>query len=133
MGRILTEQEKETFIANRDRLLDELNELQADFEDLSNEDLIELRDVMLDRINICLKAILEDEKDYDIDVEANTNDIDQIKNQAIDEFTRYMADLIDDNEYGFVGKLLDTPYTTMLEVAQDFKNGVDKEDVDLDR
>ncbi len=53
--------------------------------------------------------------------------------KAVDEFARYIADLIDDNVYGFVGKLLDTPYTTMLEVAQGFKNGVNKEDVDLER
>jgi len=38
-------------------LLNNLLELQADFEDLSDEDLIECRKVMLERVNECLEEI----------------------------------------------------------------------------
>ena len=37
----------------------QLQELQADFEDLSGEELIECREAMLERVNSCLIAIGE--------------------------------------------------------------------------
>ena len=48
---------------NRDYILRHLQELQADLEDFSNEELVEHRDCMLERVNSCLIAIGECEKD----------------------------------------------------------------------
>lgn len=48
---------------NRDFLLNHLQELQANFEDLSDDEIIENRDCMLNRINECLKAIFETDND----------------------------------------------------------------------
>ena len=48
---------------NRDYILRHLQELQADLEDFSNEELVEHRDCMLERVNSCLIAIGECEED----------------------------------------------------------------------
>lgn len=48
---------------NREVLLRQLQELQADFEDFSDEDLIDCRDVMLERVNICLIELGESDED----------------------------------------------------------------------
>ena len=50
-------------LMDRDRILREVQELQADLEDLSDDDLIDCRVVMLERVNKCL--ILLDESDED--------------------------------------------------------------------
>lgn len=63
MSRVLTPQEESQFIKNRETLHYHLSELQADLEDFSNEDLVEYRDVMLDRINLCMVLILETDED----------------------------------------------------------------------
>ncbi|PAD70544.1 hypothetical protein CHH83_01715 [Bacillus sp. 7586-K] len=47
----------------RSGLLVQLQELQADFEDLSDEDLIECRGVMLQRVNDCLEGLEESDED----------------------------------------------------------------------
>lgn len=49
--------------SNRSALHDELTELQADLEDLSNEALIENRACMLEHINMCMTAIGETDED----------------------------------------------------------------------
>ena len=49
--------------SNRDFLLNHLKELQADFEDLSDDEIIENRECILSRINECLKELLESDKD----------------------------------------------------------------------
>lgn len=48
---------------NREYLLRQLQELQADFEDFSNDDLVEYRKNMLERINNCLEALGECDAD----------------------------------------------------------------------
>ena len=48
---------------NREFLLRELQELQADFEDLSDEDLVDCRESMLGRVNDCLKELGETDED----------------------------------------------------------------------
>lgn len=63
MSRALSEKEKETYLNNRDILHEHLAELQADFEDFNDEDLVEHREVMLKRVNLCLQAILERDED----------------------------------------------------------------------
>ncbi len=63
MARKLNDKEKECYIENRDFLHAQLTELQADLEDLGDMELIECRMVMLDRVNECLKAILETDED----------------------------------------------------------------------
>lgn len=47
----------------RSGLLTYLQELQADFEDLSDEDLLECREVMLKRVNECLERLEESDED----------------------------------------------------------------------
>lgn len=47
----------------RSDLLTHLQELQADFEDLSDEDLLECREVMLERVNECLEILEELDED----------------------------------------------------------------------
>lgn len=44
-------------------LLTHLQELQADIEDLSDEELLECREVMLKRINECLEGLEESDED----------------------------------------------------------------------
>ncbi len=63
MSRLLNDKEKEIYIKNRENLHFHLTELQADFEDMSNEELIECRNTMLERINACMIAILETDED----------------------------------------------------------------------
>lgn len=63
MARELNQKEKENIIENREALHHELSELQADFEDLSDEELIECRETMLSRINRCMMLILETNQD----------------------------------------------------------------------
>lgn len=63
MGRVLKENEKEIFIENRGILHEQLSELQADLEDLNNEELLECRSTLLERVNRCLQAILETDDD----------------------------------------------------------------------
>ena len=41
----------------------QLQELQADLEDLSDEDIIDCREVMLQRVNVCLEEIGEFDED----------------------------------------------------------------------
>ena len=48
---------------NREFILRNLQELQANFEDLCDDELIEVREFMLRRINNCLIAIGESEED----------------------------------------------------------------------
>ena len=48
---------------NREFLLRQLQELQADFEDLTNEEIIECRKSILKRINICLAELGECDED----------------------------------------------------------------------
>ena len=47
----------------RESVMRHLQELQADFEDFSDEEIIEHKKVMLDRINQCLKLIGECDED----------------------------------------------------------------------
>ena len=62
----LSEEEIKKYIANRSILHEHLSELQGDLEDLSDEDLLDCRGVMLKRINACLNAILEKDEDNEI-------------------------------------------------------------------
>ena len=41
----------------------QLTELQADLEDMTNEELIECRGTLLGRVNWCLRLILETDED----------------------------------------------------------------------
>lgn len=63
MSRILSETEKVVYIENRDELHEQISELQADLEDMSDEELIECRSTLLERVNCCMKAILETDED----------------------------------------------------------------------
>lgn len=63
MRRKLCETEKVVYIKNRDMLHSHLSELQADFEDFDDTQLLECRDVMKNRIDECLKLILETDED----------------------------------------------------------------------
>lgn len=48
---------------NREFLLRQLQELQADFEDLTDEQLVECRKYMLERVNDCLVELCECDED----------------------------------------------------------------------
>lgn len=48
---------------NREYLLRQLQEIQADFEDLSDDDLLDCRDVMLERVSNCLIDLGECDED----------------------------------------------------------------------
>lgn len=48
---------------DREFLLRHLQELQADFEDLSDCELCDLREVMLERVNKCLQELGECDED----------------------------------------------------------------------
>ena len=63
MDRILTDAEKEIYIQNRNALHEQLSELQADLEDMTDDELIKCRSDMLTRDNRCLTAILETDED----------------------------------------------------------------------
>ena len=63
MARKLNDKEKEIYLDNRDFLHEQLFELQADLEDMADEELIECRSIMLERVNWCMTAILETEED----------------------------------------------------------------------
>lgn len=63
MSRELGKREIKEYITNRTELHKHLSELQADFEDLNDDELIFCREVMLKRINMCLELILETEED----------------------------------------------------------------------
>lgn len=64
MARILDATEQEMYIENREYLLNQLDEIQADLMDLGDSDLISLRGLLLERVNNCLRAVLEDDTDY---------------------------------------------------------------------
>lgn len=53
----------ESIFINRNFLLSQLQELQADFEDFNNDDLIRCRDIMLKRVNSCLEELGECDED----------------------------------------------------------------------
>ena len=61
--RRLTQEEQTLLIKNREFILRHLQELQADLEDLSDEQLIECRYIMLKRVNACLSAVFETDED----------------------------------------------------------------------
>lgn len=63
MAKKLNNKEKEIYLDNRDFLHEQLFELQADLEDMTDEELIECRSIMLERVNWCMTAILETEED----------------------------------------------------------------------
>lgn len=63
MSRLLSEKEKEIYIENRDELHEQLSELQADLEDMTDEELVECRSSLQKRVNWCLTAILETDED----------------------------------------------------------------------
>lgn len=63
MSRVLSEAEKKEYIENRTELHEQLTELQADLEDMSDEELIECRSTLLERVNWCMKVILETDED----------------------------------------------------------------------
>lgn len=85
MSRTLNNDEIKTYVENRAILHEQLSELQADFEDLDDETLVDCREVMLERINKCLNAILETDKD-NLNEEPThcTNHINDLK-QSIDD------------------------------------------------
>lgn len=61
--RNLTVEEKEIIIDNREFLHEQLTELQADLDDMTDEELIDCRSILLERVNLCMKAILETDED----------------------------------------------------------------------
>ena len=63
MSRVLNNEEKVIYIENREELHEQLAEMQADFEDFTDEELIDSRNVILKRINNCLDLILETDED----------------------------------------------------------------------
>ena len=63
MARVLSEKEREIYIENRDELHEQLTELQADLEDMTDEELIDCRSALLERVNWCMRAILETDED----------------------------------------------------------------------
>ena len=63
MARKLKRHERETYVKNRADLHYQLTELQADFEDLDNEELVHCRETMLERVNKCMELILETDED----------------------------------------------------------------------
>lgn len=63
MARILKEEEIGSYINNRKDLHSQLSEIQADLEDFTNEELIFHRNDILERINTCMKLILESDED----------------------------------------------------------------------
>ena len=63
MSRILNEKEKEIHVDNREELHEQLSELQADLEDMTDEELVECRSTLLERVNWCMRAILETDED----------------------------------------------------------------------
>ena len=63
MARTLNEKEKQVYINNRNELHNQLSELQADFEDLADDELIDCRATILERINKCMVLVLEIEDD----------------------------------------------------------------------
>lgn len=94
MARALNENEKEIFINNRVVLHEHLSELQADFEDFRNEDLLEYRDCMLKRVNECLKAILETDEDNlgdDCEYLHNNEDDDSKDNEQLKSGETYFV------------------------------------------
>lgn len=48
---------------NREELLREIQEIQADFQELSDEEIIDCREVILERTNKCLLLLNESDKD----------------------------------------------------------------------
>ena len=50
-------------IEDRIEILRHLQELQADFDELTEQELEECRECMLQRINICLELLKESEED----------------------------------------------------------------------
>ncbi len=78
----------EELVMNREILLGELWELQADFEDLSDEDIVDCLEVIENRVASCLNALLVTEEDV-INIKSetlSTNIIDKKsnKNQEFD-------------------------------------------------
>ena len=63
MSRVLSETEKKEYLENRAELHEQLRELQADLEDMSDKELVECRSCILERINSCMQAILETDED----------------------------------------------------------------------
>lgn len=63
MARLLNEKEKEIYIENRTELHEQLSELQANLEDMTNEELVECRATMLGRVNWCMRLIIETDED----------------------------------------------------------------------
>lgn len=63
MARILTEEEKEKYLENREELHEQLVILRNDLEDFDDEDLVNCRRTILTRINRCLEAILATDED----------------------------------------------------------------------
>lgn len=61
--RNLTVKEKKIIIGNREFLHEQLAELQANLLDMTNEELVDYRDVLLERVNWCMQAILETDED----------------------------------------------------------------------
>lgn len=61
--RNLTVEEKEIIIGNREFLHEQLAELQVDLLDMTNEELVDCRDVLLERVNWCMQTILETDED----------------------------------------------------------------------
>lgn len=63
MARELSKEEKKKFVRNRNDILDELKEIQADFEDFSDAELIEHRFVITERLQRLLSLCLETDED----------------------------------------------------------------------
>lgn len=63
MARELTRDEKKKFVRNRNELFEELKELQADLEDFNNEELLEHRFDITERVQKALFLCLETDED----------------------------------------------------------------------
>ena len=63
MKRALSKEEREQFIKNRTELHEQLTELQADLEDMADEEFIECRSCLRERVNCCMRLILETDED----------------------------------------------------------------------
>ena len=63
MARVLNEYEQSIYLENREFLHEQLRELQADLLDMTDEELLDCRGILLERINWCMSAILETDED----------------------------------------------------------------------
>lgn len=119
---------------NREFLLREIQELQADFEDLADAELVECREAMLNRVNKCLKELGETDADNNGEslelAHEKSKRLEQIKKLNLEKIGNNVASLWGGESYNFeIDEMNEKVIFLCIEHGEKFITNIDFSDL----